>query len=112
MIKNPLLDGWEHYGQDLWQAAVNKMFWKNRVSVSLMYIPPFRFGIRREQKSVISTDFMDIQKRQSMRTYDNTLLLRVRFRLDNRKKTHRIVACLLDVSSGSSDKPQRVIIEA
>lgn len=54
-----------------------------------MYIPPFRFGIRREQKSVISTDFMDIQKRQSMRTYDNTLLLRVRFRLDNRKKTHR-----------------------
>lgn len=65
------------------------MFWKNRVSVSLMYIPPFRFGIRREQKSVISTDFMDIQKRQSMRTYDNTLLLRVRFRLDNRKKTHR-----------------------
>ncbi|WP_317575068.1 TonB-dependent receptor plug domain-containing protein [Segatella copri] len=89
MIKNPLLDGWEHYGQDLWQAAVNKMFWKNRVSVSLMYIPPFRFGIRREQKSVISTDFMDIQKRQSMRTYDNTLLLRVRFRLDNRKKTHR-----------------------
>lgn len=24
-----------------------------------------------------------------MRTYDNTLLLRVRFRLDNRKKTHR-----------------------
>ena len=49
MIKNPLLDGWEHYGQDLWQAAVNKMFWKNRVSVSLMYIPSFRFGIRREQ---------------------------------------------------------------
>ena len=28
-----------------------------------MYIPPFRFGIRREQKSVISTDFMDIQKK-------------------------------------------------
>lgn len=104
MIKNPTLYGWEQFGQDLWQVAINKSLWRNRINLSLMYVPPFRFGIRENQSVMVKTDFMQLKRCQPLRSYDNTFLLRVRFNLDNRKKIHRSANEFMFVDEKSKGK--------
>jgi hypothetical protein len=42
MVRNPLLQGWEEVGQDLWQVSLQKTLLQRRLSLSLNYVPPLR----------------------------------------------------------------------
>lgn len=88
LVEEPSLQGFSSYGQDLWQLSVNRSFWKRKASVSLSYVPPIHSGVRKYQRSVVATGFLNKSIRQDLRSYDNTILLRVTFHLSNKKKMH------------------------
>lgn len=79
MVKDPLLQGWQQYGQDLWQISLRKSFFNRSLSVSINYVPPIHWGVRTNQKSCINTDFFYQQLNQNLKTYDNLLMLRIRW---------------------------------
>ncbi len=91
MQKDPLLQGWQHYGQDLWQVSLRRSFLSKSLSVSLNYVPPIHLGIRTSQKSCINTSFLNQWQSQNLRTYDNLLMLRIEWRFNKgRSKQRRI----------------------
>ena len=84
--KVPLLQGYEQQEQDMWAVSLFKTFWHDRINVSLTYLPPIRLGVREYQQRVIDTDFYKEHQRLNLKTYDNLILLRVGFRLNNNKR--------------------------
>ncbi|MDE6754340.1 MAG: hypothetical protein K2J82_06995 [Muribaculaceae bacterium] len=90
MEKLPLLQGWQQFGQDLWQISLKKSVLDDSLSFSINYIPPFHLGVRTSQESFIKTDFMDLSQRLNLRTYDNLMILRIewRFNKGRNKKRH------------------------
>ena len=82
----PLLQGYEQQEQDMWAVSLFKTFWHDRINVSLTYLPPIRFGVREYQQRAIDTDFYKEHQRLNLKTYDNLILLRVGFRLNNNKR--------------------------
>lgn len=89
MQKVPLLQGWQHYGQDLWQISLRKSFIKNSLSVSINYVPPIHTGIRTFQKSLIETSFMNQSQKQNLRTYDNLFMVRIAWRFNKGRNKKR-----------------------
>lgn len=90
MVKEPLLQGWSEYGQDMWQISLRKGFWGNRINASLNYVPPVHFGVRTSQRNCINTDFYKYNGYQNLKTYDNLLLIRIQFRFSSGKKAKAI----------------------
>ncbi len=90
MTKEPLLQGWGEMGQDFWQLSLQKQLLNRHVNVSLSYIPPIHIGVRTMQRSCVSTDYYNYFQKQSLRTYDNLLLLRMQFRFGNGKKKQQV----------------------
>ncbi|MDY6300631.1 MAG: outer membrane beta-barrel protein [Bacteroidales bacterium] len=86
MRKVPMLQGYEQREQDLWYLSLHKTLWHDRINVSLTYIPPIRLGVRENQQRVVDTDFYKEHQRLNLKTYDNLILLRVGFRLNNNKR--------------------------
>ncbi|MBR4829229.1 MAG: TonB-dependent receptor [Muribaculaceae bacterium] len=86
MYKVPLLQGYEQREQDLWAMSLFKTIWHDRINVSLTWVPPIRLGVRENQQRVIDTDFFTEHQRLNLKTYDNLILLRVGFRLNNNKR--------------------------
>jgi hypothetical protein len=84
--KVPLLQGYEQQEQDMWAVSLFKTFWHDRINVSLTYLPPIRLGVREYQQRAIDTDFYKEHQRLNLKTYDNLILLRVGFRLNNDKR--------------------------
>ena len=84
--KVPLLQGYEQQEQDMWAVSLFKTFWHDRINVSLTYLPPIRLGVREYQQRAIDTDFYKEHQRLNLKTYDNLILLRVGFRLNNNKR--------------------------
>lgn len=89
MSKEPTLQGWADNGQDIWQVGFSKNFLRNMMSLSVNYVPPIHLFVKSSQKTQISTDIMEINRKLNLRTYDNTIMIRVRFNLDTRKKVRR-----------------------
>ena len=85
MYKVPLLQGYEQREQDLWAMSLFRTFWHDRINVSLTWVPPIRLGVREYQQRAIDTDFYNEHQRLNLKTYDNLILLRVGFRLNNDK---------------------------
>ena len=91
MQKDPLIQGWQQYGQDFWQMSLSKSFFNKSLSVSLNYIPPIHLGVRTSQKSCINTDFLNLSDNLNLRTYDNLLMIRINWRFNKgRNKQRRI----------------------
>ena len=86
MYKVPLLQGYEQREQDLWALSLFKTFWHDWINVSLTWVPPIRLGVRENQQRIIDTDFYKEHQRLNLKTYDNLVLLRVGFRLNNDKR--------------------------
>lgn len=85
MVREPQLQGWSDYGQDMWQVAAQKSFFDNRLAVSLIYIPPLHVGLRRHQRSCVETPFYRTVQSLNLKTYDNMVLLRLQFRFSTGK---------------------------
>lgn len=85
MTKEPLLQGYEQNGLDIWQMSLRRNFFHDRINVSLDYVPPIRLGVRENQNRLIDTSFFKENQRLNLRTYDNMILLRIGFRLHNGK---------------------------
>lgn len=86
MYNVPLLQGHEQREQDLWTLSLFKTCWHGRINVSLTWVPPIRLGVRENQQRMIDTDFYKEHQRLNLKTYDNLVLLRVGFRLNNDKR--------------------------
>lgn len=98
MQKNPLLQGWQQYGQDLWQISLRKSFIDDALAVSLNYVPPIHLGIRTSQESSIETSFFKQRQNLNLHTYDNLLMLRIEWRFNKgRKKQRRIQEYEFDI---------------
>lgn len=89
MEKMPLLQGWQQYGQDLWQISLKKNILRNSLSFSLNYVPPIHLGVRTTQGAHIKTDFMDSNQRLNLRTYDNLLIFRIEWRFNKGRNKQR-----------------------
>ena len=89
MEKLPLLQGWQQFGQDLWQISLKKSVLDNSLSFSFNYIPPIHLGVRTTQASFIKTDFMDFRQRLNLHTYDNLMIIRIEWRFNKGKNKKR-----------------------
>ena len=85
MMRVPQLQGWSDYGQDMWQLMAQKAFLNNRLSVSLIYVPPLHLGVRTHQRSCVETPFYHTVQTLNLKTYDNMLLVRLQFRFNTGK---------------------------
>lgn len=98
MQKLPLLQGWQQFGQDLWQLSLRKSFINNSLSVSLNYVPPIHIGVRTCQKSYIETSLLNLRQNLNLHTYDNLLMLRLEWRFNKgRNKQRRVHQYEFDV---------------
>ncbi len=89
MQNDPLLQGRQSYGQDLWQITLQKGLLKNQLFITLGYVPPVHCGVRTAQQLMVHTDFMSQSQSMNLRTYDNLLLLRVQWWFNKgRNKRH------------------------
>ena len=86
MSKSPLLQGWNHVGQDYAMLSLQKGFWGNRIFATVSYIPPLNIGSRTVQKSVVDAGFYKHSISQNLRTYDNMFMVRLQFKLSSNKK--------------------------
>lgn len=91
MQKIPLLQGWQQYGQDLWQLSLSKNFLCKSLSITLNYVPPFHHGLRTKQKSCINTSVFNQMQEQNLKTYDNLLMLRIEWRFNKGRNKQRRV---------------------
>lgn len=91
MQKIPLLQGWQQYGQDLWQISLRKNFLNKSLSVSLNYVPPIHIGIRTNQDSYINTTFLNQKQSLNLHTYDNLFMLRIEWRFNKGRNKQRRV---------------------
>lgn len=92
MRKEPLLQGWQEYGQDLWQISLRKSIFNKSLSFSFNYIPPIHMGVRANQESNINTARFSQNITQNLRTYDNLLMLRIEWRFNKgRNKKRRVL---------------------
>lgn len=85
----PLLQGWQQYGQDLWQFSLRKGLFNDKLSVSLNYVPPIHIGVRTDQKSCIKTPFLKQKQNLNLRTYDNLLMIRIEWRFNKGRSKQR-----------------------
>ena len=90
MFRAPLIQGFQEYGQDLWELAIQKKILKDRLSLSLNYVLPIKWGVRQNQNSYIISDFHSESTNFRLNTYNNVLMLRVRFNLSKGRKSRHI----------------------
>lgn len=81
LVRNPLAQGYNETGQNLWEISLRKSFFNKSLSVYLDYCPPIRLFMRKYQKSVIDTPFYKETQSLNLHTYDNLLMFRLVFNL-------------------------------
>lgn len=85
----PTLQGTKDMGQDYWEASLQKSMLKNKLLLSLNYLPPIRIGTRQLLTDEVQTDFYGQRQTQDLRTYDHMVMIRLRYRLDFGKDQKR-----------------------
>ncbi len=89
MGKIPLLQGYSNFGQDYWQLGAQRQFFNKSLSVSLNYILPIHWGVHTKQISQIDTPFYQGYEQLGLKTYDNTLMLRISYRFNKGRNKQR-----------------------
>lgn len=85
MRKKAEVQGFGMEDLDSWGLSVSKKFWRNRLSVMLVYFTPLEWGIRKEQKKEIRTPCYREAYTTSLKPYRNMFLLRISFRFGSGK---------------------------
>lgn len=83
--KSILLQGYQNINMDHWVLSLNKQWWNNRLALSVNYILPLSWGVRWEQKKEINTPSFKETVSQSLRPYENMLLVRLSLRFNSGK---------------------------
>lgn len=86
LVRNPLVQGYNETGQDLWEISLRKSFFNKRLNVYLDYCPPIRLFTHDNQKSVINTSFYKETQSLNLHTYDNLIMVRLIFNLHHGAK--------------------------
>jgi hypothetical protein len=81
MRKNILWQGYESVDKDYWLISLQKELWHKRLSVSLSYIPPVEFGVRRYRTKEMNTLRYGEKTGFDLSPYNNLLLLKISLRL-------------------------------
>jgi hypothetical protein len=82
MKKHVLWQGYQMLDRDSWLLEANKIFPRTGLSVSLSYIPPLSYGIRKEQLKQMDTPLYRETTRIDLGAYYNVLLLKINFRFN------------------------------
>jgi hypothetical protein len=95
MKKQLLLYGYKMQGRDHWLISITKNVWKEKLSISLSYIPPLAWGVREESIKEVNLPIYRERTVLNMNTYNHTLFIRASYRFDNaniksakKKETH------------------------
>ncbi|MDR1919463.1 MAG: outer membrane beta-barrel protein [Tannerellaceae bacterium] len=83
MKKQLLLYGYKMQGRDNWLISITKNIWKEKLSLSLSYIPPLPLGVRKESVKEVHTPIYEERTVLNMNTYDHLLFIRASLRFDN-----------------------------
>lgn len=86
LVRNPLVQGYNETGQDLWEISLRKSFFNKSLNVYLDYCPPIRLFTHNNQKSVIDTPFYKETQSLNLHTYDNLIMVRLIFNLHHGAK--------------------------
>ena len=89
MVRTPLLQGYQDRNQDYFQISLQKNLMNDRLSIALHYIPPISPITRRYQEKRIETDYYRMFQNLNLGTYDNLLMLRVKFQLGGSSKSKK-----------------------
>lgn len=81
--KSIMLQGYQNVNMDNWILSLNKQWCDNRISLSIDYILPISWGVRWTQNKEINTPDFKEKVSQSLRTYENMLLVRLGFRFNS-----------------------------
>ncbi|MBP8777292.1 MAG: hypothetical protein KBH23_04835, partial [Bacteroidaceae bacterium] len=87
MTKSPRLQGYNESGQDYWMLTLGREFFKNKLSLSLMYVLPLEWGVRETQNSLTEANFYREATHLNLDTYKNMIFLRATLHLHKGKKT-------------------------
>lgn len=90
MARAPRLQGFYETGRDMYLISLQQMLFKNRMSVQLMYQPPIHTGLRQSQRSLVETPFYRFADRLNLSTYDNLIMLRLRWYFHKGKRTKEV----------------------
>ncbi|MDR1937101.1 MAG: outer membrane beta-barrel protein [Tannerellaceae bacterium] len=83
MKKQLLLYGYRMQGRDNWLVSITKNIFKERLSISLSYIPPLPWGVRDKSVKEVNTPIYKERTVLNMNTYNHMLFIRASFRFDN-----------------------------
>ncbi|MDR2809082.1 MAG: outer membrane beta-barrel protein [Tannerellaceae bacterium] len=86
MKKNALWQGYQMLNKDNWLLELNKIFPHTGLSVTLSYIPPLSYGIRKEQTKQMDTPLYSEATRIRLDAYYNLLLLKINFRFHTQRR--------------------------
>lgn len=86
LTRNPLAQGYNENGQDLWEISLRKSFFKKKLILYLDYCPPIHLFTHDYQKSVIDTPFYKDTQSLNLHTYDNLFMVRLVFNLHHGAK--------------------------
>ena len=83
----PAIQGFTEGGFDMWDLTVNKQLFKNRLVVSLNYVLPIDWGVRKTQKYEVRTPFYFHYNAMNLGIYDNMVIFRLTYRFGNGRRT-------------------------
>lgn len=83
--KRILAQGYQRQNVDFWMALVRRPFFKERLSVMLLYFAPISFGVAGDQVKYIETDTYKEIETTSMKFFQNVVMLEISFRFNKGK---------------------------
>lgn len=86
----PTIQGFAESGFDMWDLTVNKYLFKNRLVLSLNYVIPLKFGVRKSQINEVSTPYYFRHNEMDLGIYDNMVIFRLTYRFGNGRRTNVI----------------------
>jgi hypothetical protein len=82
MKKNILWQGYRMSDKDYWCVTARKELWRNRISMTMSYIPPLALGVRYNQTREINSPLYKEKTILNLQSYNQMLLLKVSLRLE------------------------------
>lgn len=85
MSKKIMWQGYKMINNDKWEITAKKHLLNKQLSVMLSYIPPIDWGVRYKQERNIETSIFEEKSYLNMKTFRNTLFLKIQFRFNKGK---------------------------
>lgn len=85
IVKNNLIQGYEQTSIDSWTLTANKQWFGDRLTTMLTWFLPMDFGLSKQMRTKIATDFYNEHTIRSMKPYRNALIINLTYRFSSGK---------------------------